>query len=543
MWQSELLNDVDKDFLLKGIKDGFNLIDDDVAHVPGECENYISATDPSVYDMVESQIVNEIANGNYIVTDKRPVLVSALGAVPKPGGDTVRLIHDCSRPVGTSLNDLATKASVKYQTLEEAISASTSGCFYAKVDLKSAYRSVRIHPSNYPITGLKWQFSDHAAPTYLYDTRLPFGARKSPAIFHRLTQAVRRFMCNRGYDNIIVYLDDFLIISESKEKCRETMSVLINLLRRLGFAINWSKVEDPCNIITFLGIQLDSHKLIISLLQDKFVNFIDILLEFKDKKHASKKQLQSLAGRLNWACRVVRGGRIYLRRVLNAMNQLKLPHHKIMLSKDFMADIHWWLDYASTFNGTRMLSNSIIIPPVHVDACNVGAGIAFNGDWAYINWAEDWPEVQHMHINFKEVFAIVAAVFRWGHLWCNAKVTFLTDSECAKAILSKGTTQNALVMKYIRLVFWTSVKFDFDIHCVHVRGSDNTLPDTISRLHEGGQFMHLESLLRGYFNVSLHPLALHRHMSSKAIHFLILQVVKWLKLRASWTMRLPTIGC
>ena len=45
-----------------------------------------------------------------------------------------------------------------------------------KVDLKSAYRSVPIHPSNYAGTGLKRKFKGNKMKfTYFVDTKLPFG--------------------------------------------------------------------------------------------------------------------------------------------------------------------------------------------------------------------------------------------------------------------------------------------------------------------------------------------------------------------------------
>ena len=71
------------------------------------------------------------------------------------------------------------------------------------------------------------------------DTRLLFGVSLSPGIFHRLTQAVRCIIARKGFDLIIVYLDDSLIISA------QALTTLIQLLRKLGFAIHWGKVVDP----------------------------------------------------------------------------------------------------------------------------------------------------------------------------------------------------------------------------------------------------------------------------------------------------------
>ena len=57
---------------------------------------------------VEETILGEIAEGNYVITDVKPTIVSALGAIPKPDSSEVHLIHDCSRPVGQALNDYIT---------------------------------------------------------------------------------------------------------------------------------------------------------------------------------------------------------------------------------------------------------------------------------------------------------------------------------------------------------------------------------------------------------------------------------------------------
>ncbi len=136
---------------------------------------------------------------------------------------------------------------------------------------------------------------------YLRDTKLPFGAKLAPGIFHRITQAVKRMMARRGYDLVVVYLDDFLIVSESFKQCAEALQCLIRLLRRLGFAIHWGKVVDPTTKIVFLGIELDSVEMALRLPDEKLGQLTSELRMFLSRKRASKRQFQSLAGRLSWA--------------------------------------------------------------------------------------------------------------------------------------------------------------------------------------------------------------------------------------------------
>ena len=48
-----------------------------------------------------------------------------------------------------------------------------------------------IDQSDYAATGLKWIFYWDASLTFLYDTHLSFGGRRSPDVFHHLTQSVK----------------------------------------------------------------------------------------------------------------------------------------------------------------------------------------------------------------------------------------------------------------------------------------------------------------------------------------------------------------
>ena len=88
----------------------------------------------------------------------------------------------------------------------------------------------------------------------MYDTRLPFGARLSPKIFIIRNRPLI-IMASKGAIRMVAYLDDFLIISPSKEECQQQIQLLINTLRHLGFAIHYSKVTGPCQQLTFLGVE------------------------------------------------------------------------------------------------------------------------------------------------------------------------------------------------------------------------------------------------------------------------------------------------
>lgn len=531
-WQTELDSDPDRTFLLTGIKEGFHIVDQTVNLKPVLQANYTSATSVDNRCKVEAQIKSEIREGHYIVENKRRPIVSALGAIPKPDGG-IRLIHDGSMPPGHAMNDYASLDDCQYQSLQDALDLVKAGFFMAKVDLKSAYRSVKTHPSNHDATGLQWTFEGESQPTFMVDTRLPFGSRKAPAIFNRLTQSVRRMMARKGYQ-VVVYLDDFFLVGVTKEQCKQALNVLLVLLRKLGFQISYNKVVCPTTCLTFLGISVNTEKMTVFLPSDKLGDLQETLQKFSKRKRATRKQLQSLAGKLNWACQVIKGGRIFLRRIIDSMAQLKHASHKVLLSQDFKLDLNWWIRFLAIFNGLMPIRDKKPIVDVEVDACNKAAGMYFRGDWRYSPFRFDYPSACTWHINHKELLSVLLAAQRWGHLWANSRVIIHTDSMVAKAILNKGTTRNSAIMRVLRELFWLSVTHNFDLTAIHIPGKLNDRADAISRLHEAGQLLRLGS----FFQHSLCAWHLPYHMSAHAFLALSPQIHKWQRLKQGWIRKL-----
>lgn len=174
-WEEELENDCDKSFLLTGIKDGFDIIDDDVHVTPVLSKNHPSASPSSpLFKKATEQVKKELASGNHIICDMPPKIVSPMAAIPKPEGD-VRLIHDCSRPVGQAVNNYCSSEwSQKFSTIDDATALLSEGCNFANVDLKSAYRSINISHQSQKVTGLQWNFGSKTV--YMRDTKPPFGS-------------------------------------------------------------------------------------------------------------------------------------------------------------------------------------------------------------------------------------------------------------------------------------------------------------------------------------------------------------------------------
>ena len=506
-WRSELQFDKNKSFILDGVEFGFNVLEGKKPDFTSIMENYKSAT--LLYrGKAESQIVKELELGNYFLCPSRPKVTSSLGAIPKQNG-SIRLIHDLSRPAG-GVNKFIESSSCSYNTVDMATKLMKPSCFLSKVDLKAAYRSVPIHPDNYDYMGISWSFQTHTKSkrVFMVDSKLPFGCKKSCQVFQALSDAVARMLERRNV-TVINYLDDILIISDTKQQNWLDLDTTINLLVSLGFDINWEKVSPPSQCVNFLGVQIDSVDRTLTLPPDKLSNLKQLITKWQVKKRASKKEILSLAGKLNWACRVVRGGRTFLRRVIDISAKLKANHHRTWLNLEFRKDLEWWSVGLSKFHGFTHFVDDIPPPTqdLKTDACLVGGAGIFNSDWFYVNFKVDCPDYQDAHINCLELLTVLIAARRWGHLWRQKHMRVWSDNSATVSAVNKGTSRSPLFMSCLRELFWLSIKHDFLLTACHIRGEDNVLADMVSRLHSpfyAKKFINWMSPIRNKLNCTAH---------------------------------------
>jgi hypothetical protein len=88
---------------------------------------------------------------------------SPIGLIPKKGQPgKFRLIVDPSAPRGHSVNNRIDPANclMHYASVADAAKQVIQfgrGALMVKIDLKSAYRMVPVHPDDHPFLGIKWK--------------------------------------------------------------------------------------------------------------------------------------------------------------------------------------------------------------------------------------------------------------------------------------------------------------------------------------------------------------------------------------------------
>ena len=144
-----------------------------------------------------------------------------------------------------------------------------SGDWMAKIDLKDAYFMIPIQEQDRAF--LTFRFRDQ-----LFQFRcLPFGLSCAPWVFTKTLKPVVAQLRQLGI-RLVVYIDDILIMAESRELAQENVIGLVFLLENLGFVINRDKsILEPTQEIEFLGFNVNSVNTELSLPSKKIKQIRD----------------------------------------------------------------------------------------------------------------------------------------------------------------------------------------------------------------------------------------------------------------------------
>ena len=291
----------------------------------------------------------------------------------------------------------------------------------AKIDIESAYRLIPVHPEDRFLLGVNWRDQVYIDPM------LPFGLRSAPKIFNAVADALEWCLRADVIRHVFHYLHDFVVLGApgSDERSR-ALEKLRSRCTELGIPLAAHKCEGPSTKITFLGIVIDTSVGELSLPAEKLNHLRDLLEDWGDRKSCSLKDLESLIGYLNHACKVIRPGRSFLRRMIDLLHRTHNKYHPIRLNRDFRSDLQWWRHFAAGWNGTSYIATSSTSCFSSDASGNWGCGAWHSHLWFQWKWGT--VSIQ-LPIVVKELLPILLAAIVWGRLWHVQKVLCYCDNQ------------------------------------------------------------------------------------------------------------------
>ena len=338
------------------------------------------------------------------------------------------------------------------------------------------------------------------------------GLRCAPNIFDSLSSFIVKIAVSRGASRIVNYLDDFLIVAESASECLRARNIVTSVITLLGFEVSWKKVTDPSQKTTFLGINIDSVAMELSLPMAKVEKLSATIQCLIEKGSATKKELECVGGLVSHCSYVVRGGRTFSRRIFDLSASYNRGAKCIPLDESILADFAWWQKFCECFNGRACILRDLHPIPMYTDSSFLGFGAWMGRDWLTGCWSsEDIPPNFNMgcshlceppvfdapprNINVLELWPVVVGLRRWGQFFKNSYVHVITDNMQVLAMLCTGRSVNKLCMSWLREIFWMCFIFNIDISPSYIKSADNHLADALSRLPYPGAPATCVSLL------------------------------------------------
>ncbi|XP_031749215.1 uncharacterized protein LOC116407638 [Xenopus tropicalis] len=476
------------ELLKKGFRDGFRIPGREGTQ-GGQLKNLKSAnTNPG---LVIEKLYKEVSLGRMAGPFKEPPLhnlrTSPLGLVPKKEAGKFRLIHHLSHPKGTSVNDEIDKDLVKvsYTSFDEAIrlvGRAGRGALMAKADIESAFRLLPVHPESLHLLGC--YFEGH----YYVDRSLPMGCSISCAYFEAFSTFLEWVVREKaGVASVIHYLDDFLCVGPQRSSlCAVLLETLQEVAEQFGVPLAREKTEGPITCLKFLGIEIDTVRQECRLPMDKVLTLKEEVGYAKQAKKVTLKQLQSLLGKLNFACRIIPMGRVFSRSLSMATAGIRHPHHFIRLNSEHKADLAVWSTFLQDFNGKVYWPEEVVENPeisLFTDAAGAtGFGAYLSGKWCAAGWPQEWATRNLTgNLAFLELFPIIVAVELWGRELSNKSVLFRSDNMATVLAVNNLTSSSRPVLALLRHLVLRCLQLNISFRAKHIPGEINEIADALSR--------------------------------------------------------------
>ena len=213
---------------------------------------------------------------------------------------------------------------------------------------------------------------------------------------------------------------------------------------------------------------------------DKLTRLRLLLDQWGERRACRRKELESLVGLLNHACKVVRAGRSFLRRI-DLLHDPPRNRQTIRLNTGFRADLAWWQTFVTRWNGVSFLP-----PPLHrpaVEMASDASGSWGCGAWHQAMWFQlQWDaRAQDLPIAVKELIPIVIAGALWGPDWAGHQVHCHCNNQAVVACLRSRTSKHKGIMHLLRTLVFVEAHFRFQLVPTYINTRANHLVDALSR--------------------------------------------------------------
>ncbi|KAK9160947.1 hypothetical protein Syun_007288 [Stephania yunnanensis] len=401
---------------------------------------------PSEHEEVRRQLDDLLEKG-FIHPNMSPWGAPVLFVKKKDG--SMRMCIDYRK-----LNQVTVKNRYPLPRIDDLFDHLTGAKFFSKIDLRSGYHQLKIREEDVKKTSFSTRYG-------LFEfTVMPFGLTNAPTIFMDLMHRVLRPYLDRY---VIVFIDDILIYSKTREEHARHLRAVLTTLREHRLYAKFSKCDFWLSAIRFLGhvisdqgISVDSEK-------------IRAIIDWRTPESAFDiRSFLGLAG--------------YYRGFVQGFSSIAAPMTRLT-KKDVKFDWSEECEQALWELKRRLTSAPVLTLPepgkslsVYTDASGIGLGCVLMQEGrpvAYLSRRLRPHEVNYP-VHDLELAAVVFALKAWRHYLYGERFVLYTDHQSLRYIF----TQRDLNMRQRR---WLELLKDYDFTIEYHPGKANVVADALSR--------------------------------------------------------------
>ena len=362
------------------------------------------------------------------------------------------------------LNKITIKNKYPLPRIEDLFDRVHGAKWFSKLDLRSGYHQIRIHPDDVHKTAFTTRYGHYE---YLV---LPFGLTNAPATFMHLMQynVLKPFIDKF----VIVYIDDILIYSQTKEEHEQHVKLVLEALREHKLYAKGSKCEFFQRETSFLGHKITCDGIKMDPAKVQAVMDWPIPRNVKDVR-----SFLGLAG--------------YYRKFIRGYSRISAPLNELTKKEKGFA---WSSSEQQAFEEIKkqMCSAPVLITPdpklpyvIFTDASGYAVGACLcqdqgNGLQPICFYSHKMNEAERRYATHEqELLAIVKAVKEWRHYLHGSTfpIVIQTDHNSLKYFRTQPTLSK-------RQAGWLDLLNEFDLDIQYLKGSYNVVADALSRRHD-----------------------------------------------------------
>ncbi|RVW59896.1 Transposon Ty3-G Gag-Pol polyprotein [Vitis vinifera] len=356
------------------------------------------------------------------------------------------------------LNKVTVRNKYPLPRIDDLFDQLQGACVFSKIDLRSGYHQLRVRGEDVPKTAFRTRYGHYE---FLV---MPFGLTNAPAAFMDLMNRVFKPYLDQF---VVVFIDDILVYSRSREEHEGHLSIVLQTLRDKQLYAKLKKCEFWLDRISFLGHVVSNDD--ISVDPGK----VDAVANWR--RPSTVTEIRSFLGPAG-----------YYRRFIEGFSKIALPLTKLTQKG---VKFEWSDDCECSFQElkNRLVSAPILTIPsgsggfvVYSDASYQGLGCVLMQHGRVVAYASRQlkPYERNYPTHDLELAAVVFALKIWRHFLFGETCEIFTDHKSLKYLFS----QKELNMRQRR---WIELLKDYDCSIQYHPRKTNVVADALSRKSVG----------------------------------------------------------